>query len=140
MIRGRLRVRMGGTGTKTYQNLLVHIGRIWLIDRLLPSPPAGLTHIAVGDGSSEPVGGDTALANERARKALSSQLRDDLALLAEAFFDRHEGNFNWREAGLIAGGTDAPGTGVLVARALVYEDKDDMKTATITWELEVVRT
>jgi hypothetical protein len=116
------------------------VGQEWLLDRLLPGGPADLTHIAVGDGTAEPQDGDEALQHERARKALTSQARDGLTLLLEAFFDRAEANFTWREAGLFAGGTSDPDTGTLVARALVYEEKDNMKTATVTWEIEVVRT
>lgn len=127
---------MGGRSLVMRNNIVLG-GQHWLIDRMLPGGPANLTHIAVGDGNVIIQPGDTALTNERARKPLTLQARDGEMLLAEAFFDRPDANFNWREVGLFAGGTSTVGSGILVARALLSESKDDLRTATITWQWEV---
>lgn len=119
-------------------NKMTQGGWYWLLDRLLNGVlPAHLTHIAVGDGTIAPQEGDVALVNELARKALTSQTRDDLTDLIETTFDKNEAIFTWKEVGLFAGGTDTIGTGTLIARALLTEAKDIYRTATVTWQLEV---
>lgn len=130
-------IQMDGRAPSHYRNNITLGGLHWQIDRWLPIAPPGLTHIAVGDGTAPVEPGNTALVSERARKAIASQVRDGEMLLAEAFFDRQDANFGWKEAGLFAGGSDASGSGVLVARALIEEAKDELRTATVTWQWEV---
>ncbi len=123
-----------------YKNLVTQTGLDWALSRLAKDPPwlpEPITHVAVGDDGRESSLGDDQLWNELARKPYSRRETDEGALIVEAFFDRDEANFVWREAGLIAGGTDDPGTGVLVARVVVDEYKDTRRTAVISWEIGV---
>ena len=135
-VKGSVLIQMGDRSLCVANNMVLN-GMHWLIDRMLPGGPANLTHIAVGDGTASIQPGDTTLTNERARKPIVTQVRDGETLLAEAFFDRGEANFQWREVGLFSGGTDTLGTGALIARALLAESKDDLRTATVTWQIEV---
>ena len=135
-VKGSVLIQMGDRSLCVSNNMVLN-GMHWLINRMLPGGPANLSHIAVGDGTAIIQPGDTTLANERARKPIVTQVRDGETLLAETFFDRGEANFQWREVGLFSGGTDTLGTGVLIARALLDESKDDLRTATVTWQIEV---
>lgn len=114
--------------------MIVNNGKKWIRDLIQGKPEAAITHLAIGDSGAPVSEGDNALANEVARKAITGMYEDTEVVVIETYWDRYEANFTWREVGLFAGGTDDPGTGTLIARALVYEEKDDMKTATVIWE------
>ncbi len=118
-----------------YRNKMLKAGLDWVLDLVSGLPTSVPTHVAVGDGAQPISLGDVVLGNERARKAITSISRDEGAAVIEAFFSEAEANFPWSEIGLIAGGTDEPSSGVLLARALVTEAKDGKRTATVTWEI-----
>ena len=53
------------------------------------------------------------------------------------FVENTEANFQWKEIGLEFGG-DAQNPGVLFNRAIVDEDKNDMKQVEIEWQISIV--
>lgn len=132
-----VRIRLGGRARR-YGNLVTQTGLDWILALINGEAPASLSHIAVGADSRETSLGDDRLWDERARKPISNQARDLGVILAEAFWDKAEDNFHWRETGLIAGGTETLNSGILVARVVIDEFKDSRRTATISWELGVV--
>jgi hypothetical protein len=120
---------------RKYKNMMIQQGLEWLLDLAAGLSPAGLSHIAVGDGTRIVSLGDIHLENERARKPITTVVKDNGAAIAEVFFDKEEALFYWKEIGLYVGGTDTPNSGKLVARALVEEMKDNRRTATVSWEI-----
>lgn len=124
-----------GEEERAYKNNMVTSGLEWALDKLAGLPVGELSHIAVGDDGTQVSFGDLQLKNERARKPITAINRDLGVALAEVFFDKSEALFHWREIGLFAAGTDTANSGILVARAIVTEDKDSFRTATVSWEL-----
>lgn len=93
----------------------------------------GISHIAVGDGTTAPTIGDTALSNEQFRGAVLSTSRDGaggLTLTLTLGTGDNNGN-TIAESGLF----DASSGGNLIAR-VVYDSVDRVdKTATITAQI-----
>ena len=118
-----------------YKNMMVQGGLDWALDLMAGLTPSMISHVAVGADGTQVSIGDEQLRDERARKQVTTLERDSGAVIIEGFFTEQEANFPWREIGLFAGATDALGTGVLLARAVVTESKDSRRTATVTWEL-----
>lgn len=129
-------INLGGE-TRGYHNLFTQAGLDWLLAMINAEAPPPLTYIAVGDNGRETTLGDTQLGNELLRKPISNRERDLGSVIVEAFWDKDEGNFSWKEAGLFAGGTSDPDTGILIARVNVKEEKDARRTATISWEIGI---
>ena len=110
-------------------------GEQWILKYLLGTPGSPVNYLAVGDNPPAPAKGDKKLAGEVARVPVTSIYQDGGTVVFETFVDKLQANFNWREAGLFAGGDASLDTGILVARANIDEDKDQMKTATVLWEI-----
>jgi hypothetical protein len=120
--------------------MLTNDGRDWLLLCLAATPNSPysgspITYMAIGDSPTVLSEADKTLVHEVFRKEITERYTDDGVFVFEMYVDKDEANFNWREAGLFAGGSLSPDTGTLIARALVEENKDDMKTATLVWEL-----
>lgn len=77
-----------------------------------------VTHIAVGSGTTEPALGDTTLATEIERVAITNTLRSGAQATIESFFTTSQGNGTVREAGLF----DAASVGNLWIRGLTGVD------------------
>ena len=118
--------------------MIVNKGMDWLFDILMSTAGGSpLTYIAVGDSPNLVTADDTQLTNERFRSVITNIYRDTGTLVCETYYERDEANFSWAEAGLFAGGDGSPNTGILVARSLVAEDKDENKTATMVFEISI---
>jgi hypothetical protein len=133
-VKPNVTIKSGIKETK-YKNMMVQQGIDWLLDLVANLSAEKISHVAVGDGTRIVSMGDLHLENERARKPITTVLKDNGSAIAEVFFDKEEALFHWKEIGLFVGGTDLPSSGTLVARALVEEMKDNRRTATISWEI-----
>lgn len=117
-------------------NTWLLVGFAYLIDELDPNQsPSDLdaSHIAVGDGTTEPSSGDTGLTNELARFAVGSTTDNGNRLTTSTILasDQYNGE-TVAEVGLVS----ASSGGTFFNHALVGpEDKTSAKEITITAEL-----
>jgi hypothetical protein len=98
-----------------------------------------ISHIAIGDATTPVLLSDSRLGNERFRKPITNIILEGSSILVEAFIDKEEANFSWGEIGLYSNGLDSTNTGLLLARALLKEDKDNLRTTNILWEIQFQR-
>lgn len=119
-------------------NLTPTGGRNLLIDCLaydgIGIAPLGLTHIALGTGSTAPTNNDTALAAELLRDVVTGRTKNSLKLTLKYYLPANQGNGNTiREAGLFNAAT----LGTLYARYVLSNPV--VKTSSIAvvfaWEL-----
>ena len=124
----------------TYKNRVLRDGIRYLAEYLLGNPGEDITHIGVGDDPSPNNIQTNSLGNERFRKPFTTRYMNGDYPTYETFFTRDEANFNWREIGLYAGGTDELNTGRLIARVIVNENKNDNVTISLLWEFRITNT
>lgn len=89
--------------------------------------------VALGDDSTAPAAGDTALGNERERKQVTKQTDAGTGKsTTEVVFTTAEGNFQIEEIGFFAGAaTGTAGSGLLVSRVLYSRNKTSSETLTV---------
>lgn len=89
--------------------------------------------VALGDDSTSPDAGDTALGNERARKQVTKQTDAGTGkTTTEVLFNSGEANFGIEEIGFFAGSaTSTAGSGLLVSRVLYSHTKTSGESLTI---------
>lgn len=131
-----VRVRVGSKIVLA-ANIITQAGLDWLTDFVACLNPPVISRFAVGVGEDEPNLGDVKLGDEQFRKEFTNAWREPGLAVIETYFARNEANFHWRELGLIAGGTEEPDTGILVARVLVDVNKTEFDSTVVTWELGV---
>lgn len=127
--------------------MIVNTGMEWIFGMLGGSPaPSGypqgypsIQYIAVGGSPNVVMPDQTKLTHERARVLVSQLYQATGVVVAEATFDYDQANFIWQEVGLFAGGNASADTGIMIARGLVSEDKDDRRTALIIYQLGLTR-
>ena len=115
------------------QGTVTLVGRLWVLDLIAA---ASGVYVSIGDGTTEPSQADTGLVSERFRKA-AAIYRDGEQVVVECQVTELEANFNWTEIGLFVGGSDTPGSGTLLVRALVDEPKDELRTVTVSFEISL---
>lgn len=119
--------------------MVVNSGMDWLLGLLRVGSGSPLAFLGIGDSPNILSPDQTQLTNEMSRKAIDNIYRDSGAIVCETSFDYAESNFAWRELGLFAGGNGSPNTGIMVARGLVSEMKDERRTAMVIWQLNFSR-
>ncbi|MDH0366724.1 phage tail protein [Brucella anthropi] len=95
--------------------LMTTLGRSKEAAALANATAVVITHIAIGDGATVPSGGETALYNEVARKAISGHgtvIGSSDTAYFDIFLEADEGPYTIREAGLI----DEDGDLIAIAR------------------------
>lgn len=93
--------------------------------------------LSIGSGSDPVQANNASLSTEVFRKPISEiSIMGSNRLIIDTFIDVDEANFLWKELGLVSGGVwGTLGSGVLMNRALVNEDKNSGKSKTISWEI-----
>jgi hypothetical protein len=119
--------------------MIVDNGLNLIVQSFMGSNNSLITYIAVGDGVNPINFSDSSLSNERYRVPISNIYKEGSSIFIEAFVDRFSANFTWTELGLFSLGDATLNSGTLLARTIVAEDKNDMRTATITWEINIDR-
>lgn len=103
------------------------------LQRVLDMLDADLSHIALDAG----VPTEQGLANEYFRSQLTPAFRDGDTTVREIYLDETQANGSIQGFGLIAAGTDDPGTGVLFGFSEADMEKTDRNSLTISVELTV---
>lgn len=115
-------------------NLVPTAGRNLLRDFLDGDAPAGVTHFAVGTGSTAASNNDTALGTQVLRDVVTSKAKDVLKLTVKYYLATGSANGNTlREAGLF----NASSGGTMYARYVLASAivKTSSIAVTFTWEL-----
>lgn len=138
-VRGHILIRENGKLVSEYDNLFLDAGKEKLFNILagLDNGNETYSYFVIGDGTTEPTGSDTKLANQKFRKQITDRYVINGVLSIICFVENTEANFQWKEIGLEFGG-NAQYPGVLFNRALIDEDKNDMKQVEIEWQISIV--
>lgn len=115
-------------------NLVVTAGKNWIAGRIDDTPPTGMSHMAVGTGTTSPAVGDTTLETELDRNALDSVVNSSNTTTYTCTWAAGDGTGALTEAGIL----NAAGGGTLLARvtfAVVNKAADD--TIVIVWDVTI---
>ena len=120
-------------------NLLVDSGANLLRDFLKGDSVSGLTHMAIGTGTTAPAGTDTQLENETYRQTFTDIAFDNRMLKLTIFVSSSAYVGDVSEMGLFGNGaTDDPNTGTLFARVTVPTfTKSSTETLTVEWTINL---
>lgn len=132
---GTVAIILNGRCVKEVNNLVVDSGKNLICERLNDNSTAVPSHIAIGDGSSAPVVGDTALDNELAREAIATRSVATNTIEYTANFAAGVGTGSIIEAGLL----NAAVGGTMVCRTLFsgVVTKGAGDSLGLTWTLTV---
>lgn len=116
------------------ENLVVTAGLAHIADQLSSSPGGGgMSHMAIGTGSTAAAAGDTTLGTETDRNALTSRTDSGAVVTYVGTWAAGDGtNSALREAGIF----NASSAGTMLARVVYANvDKQAGDSLTITWTL-----
>jgi hypothetical protein len=115
-------------------NLVVNVGKEFIASRMIGTSDNIMSHMAIGTGTTSPVGGDTTLQTEAGRVTLASNVRTANAIAYVATFPAGTGTGAITEAGIL---NDSTG-GILLCRTTFAEiNKGAADTLGITWTVTV---
>ena len=116
-------------------NLVVNVGKQHVADLLTGASTASFNYCGVGSSNQTPSPSDTDLIQPIGRKQVTDRFRTANKATFSTFISSQELNGTWRECGLF---TEQTG-GVMLSRAVFSPEivKDQSKTVTIDWDIEV---
>jgi hypothetical protein len=134
-ITGALRVTKtdinGNTTVNKYTNNIMVNGKVLVAKFLSNQKPLAPTRMAVGTGTTAVDPSQLDLTSEIYSKDINSSLNEANVAVIDCVFGQGEAVGSLREAGLFTPG------GLMVARALINEDKGIYQELTISWEITV---
>lgn len=118
----------------TVENLVVDTGLAYIASRMKDTTQTAMSHMAVGEGTTNPAAGDTALESELGRVALTSTTVTDNAVEYVATFGAGTGTGAVTEAGILNNSTG----GTLLCRTeFAVINKGASDSMTITWTVTI---
>jgi len=122
--------------TRLVENLVVNVGKQHVADLLIGASTTSFNFCGVGSSNQQPSPQDTDLIQPIGRKQVTDRFRTANKATFSTFFSSQEFNGTWRECGLFTAQTG----GVMLARAVFTPEivKDQSKTVTVDWDIEVV--
>ena len=115
-------------------NLVVAVGKNFIASRMVGTSDDTMSHMAIGEGTTSPVSGDTTLESEAGRVALTSNVRTDNAIAYTASFPAGTGTGAITEAGLF----NAASAGIMLCRTTFpVINKGSADSVAITWTVSV---
>lgn len=133
-MKGKLTIELNGEVVQEVDNLVVTVGKNFVASRMTGTSPAVMSHMAVGTTNTAAANGDTALAAEAARVALTSGITASAVVTYIATFPAGTGTGAIVEAGLF----NAASAGTLLARTVFSViNKGAGDSMTITWTVTV---
>lgn len=124
-----------------YKNAFLLKGKEFILDCLTNTTNdfTGYKYVGIGDGKTPVTPSDTKLVNERFRKEITQISREEDKIILDIYMENFEANFKWQEIGLFGNGEAGTlNSGYLLNRALLFEDKNDQKGVTISWEVKFI--
>jgi hypothetical protein len=119
---------------KTYPNLVVSTGKVYVAQRMTSNSTAIMSSIAVGSDDTTPVAGDTALLSEISRVSLTSANVSSNTVTYLATFLPGTGTGAIQEAGIF-NSTEANSGTMLCRTTFPVVNKESGDTFTITWNV-----
>jgi len=116
-------------------NLVVNVGKQQVADLLIGASTASFNYCGVGSSNQTPSPSDTDLIQPIGRKQVTDRFRTANKATFSTFISSQELNGTWRECGLFTHQTG----GIMLSRAVFTPEivKDQSKTVTIDWDIEV---
>ena len=115
-------------------NLVVTVGKDFIAARMIGTTPAVMSHMAIGTANTSLIAGNTTLAAEIARVALSSSVRTTNTIRYTATFNPGTGTGVLVEAGIL----NAASAGTLLCRTIFsVVNKEALDTLTINWDVTI---
>jgi hypothetical protein len=115
-------------------NLTVTAGMNLVRDFLANESPVGITHFAIGTGSTAPASTDTALVTELLRDLVTQRIKTSLSLTLKYYLPANQGNGSvLREAGLF----NAAAGGTMYARYVLSSPITKNSSIAVVWAWEL---
>lgn len=97
-----------------------------------------IDYLVIGDGNAAVNGNNSTLSNETFRKPITDLIISSKKIVVDTFITTDEANFLWKEIGLVSGGDwGTTDSGILLNRALINEEKNSLKSKTVSWEISI---
>ena len=133
-IRGKLSIEINGEVVQEVDNLVVTAGKNFVASRMVGTASAVISHMAIGTTNTAAAAGDTALAAEAARVAVSGASATTNVVTYSATFPAGTGTGAIVEAGLLNAGS---GGTMLCRTVFSVINKGASDSMTITWTVTV---
>jgi hypothetical protein len=136
---GKLQIRLfdenGGLKEELeFNNLVVTVGKDFIASRMVGTASAVMSHMAIGEGSTSPVVGNTTLGNELGRVALTSGTASGSVVTYFATFGAGTGTGPITEAGVFNAGT----AGTMLCRTtFAVVNKGAADSMAVTWTVTI---
>lgn len=131
---GRLTIAINGVIVRDIPNLVVTTGKNFVASRMVGTAANVMSHMAIGTTNTAAAAGDTTLAAEAARVALTSGTSSDAVATYVATFPAGTGTGAIVEAGILNAGSG----GTLLCRTVFsVVNKGALDAMTITWTVTV---
>lgn len=133
---GRLQIQKFREGVLLQEvntpNMIVSIGKQFIMERLISNIPTQINHMAIGSGTTAPVSTDSTLEAELSRLGIGMPLRNNTTVTFTGIFPAGNGTGTISEAGLF----NALSGGTMLARTTftpIEKGVDD--TLAISWHI-----
>lgn len=136
---GKLQIRLfdenGGLKEELdLNNLVVTVGKDFIASRMVGTASAVMSHMAIGEGSTSPVVGNTTLGNELGRVALTSGTASGSVVTYFATFGAGTGTGPITEAGVFNAGS----AGTMLCRTtFAVVNKGAADSMAVTWTVTI---
>ena len=115
-------------------NMVVTVGKNWIVDRMLSNGSAVMSHMAVGSGNTAPALGQTALTNQLARIPFNSINQVGNTVTFVAVYNAGVGTGSLTEAGIFNAATN----GTMLARTTFGTlTKASGDVVTVSWTITI---
>ena len=115
-------------------NMVVTVGKNWIVDRMLSNGSAVMSHMAVGSGNTAPALGQTALTNQLARIPFNSINQVGNTVTFVAVYNAGVGTGSLTEAGIFNAATN----GTMLARTTFGTlTKAPGDVVTVSWTITI---
>jgi hypothetical protein len=119
---------------REFSNLVVTVGKEFIASRMVGTASAVMSHMAIGEGSTSPVVGNSTLGNELGRVTLASGTSTGAVATYVATFGAGTGTGPITEAGIFNAG--AAGT-MLCRTVFAVVNKGAADSMTVTWTVTI---
>jgi hypothetical protein len=117
-----------------FSNLVVTVGKDFIASRMVGTASSVMSHMAIGEGSTSPVVGNTTLGNELGRVALTSGTASGSVVTYFATFGAGTGTGPITEAGVFNAGS----AGTMLCRTtFAVVNKGAADSMAVTWTVTI---
>lgn len=138
-VSGRLEIKRYNSageliGQYNIKNMIVHVGKQFIINRMVNAAIPPMSHMAIGTGGTAPLSANTALEVEVARMAIPTPSVSDTTATFTGIFPPATGTGDITEAGLF----NATSGGTMLARTTFPAiEKNEGDTIAISWYISL---